>query len=1108
MTAPITRRVRLAVESLEVRAVPANNLTIEDIGFNDTVFVRVRQTGPTVTIETKAPSAHLSLQTIQDALADPTVTAVVVSTAVANGQGNNGNQAGNIIWDAGVAGDLDFTGFGAGKTLTFQTIQQGASVGDITLTGVAFDNGGTDDRISLVFDSSDPDGDVTFQGDGGGGPTVQFTSTTVQGLTVATGTGAFAYESGGTFSVTAEVSGAISVAAGPVTLDVPTPLTAGGPIAVTAGGAVGIGFASGLAAAGDLTVAATGAVTADTATLSGGRVSVSGTTVTLNDLLVTSADGLTLSGTTAVDVDFGTYEVLGDVSITGGTIDLNGVAIPNNVSGVGSATVTATGTLTLTDSFVVADGPQTVSAAALVLDNAYFGGDSLTISGPITLTGSDVQFLSNTTLSVSGAINGAADLYLAAGKTIALGAPVGATTPLTSFNLLRGTLDVGANTLNAGSIRVGDPLAGSGEAVLGSSGLLAGNVVVHELGNLAPGGVGTVGTMTVTGNVTLNGDLAIDFGPAGADKLVATGNVSIGASSMLGGGLGVGRLTGVATVIDAGGAVGGTFLNAPVGVPALVGTDAITVLTYTPDVIVGPYTPPGGAGPVATGVESDPGDATGFKATLSGGGTVFTGTDWTGRLFLVARDTTPASKLTIATTANASDDLVTFPAGVLVSGSLAAFAAPKASIGDQFRVSGWVGQATFRDLESTSGGAPLEFGGTPAQATRITARNLTGSVRTGSALSVLKVTGLLGSQVGSAFLDDSVVAAPNIGTVTAAGAAVNFDTPGRLNSLKVAGSYYGDVAADSVGTIAAGYRDGDVRAAKGVTAVATAGAFHGAVTADSIGTFSAGGGEAALDSAKGIAAITGTGANALTLSVKAASVGTVKVGGELSGSADFDPATLDWDVAGGIAKLTAGAVFGLDLKAKFIGPVSVPGNLAAGLSGSVGSATFTLTGDDGTAGKYGLKALSAQGNVTDSRFDIETGNVGAVAVGRFHRSQLWLGYTPAASGDFLAGVVPPGGGRLTSFKTTATPLAVDHPLRWAFRDSQIVAGAIGTVTLSGLQTANGRTAFGIKVRTPGAVVKVLNADVPATVLPRNTALAPDNTAPYTPLAGDFYFLDV
>jgi hypothetical protein len=141
--------------------------------------------------------------------------------------------------------------------------------------------------------------------------------------------------------------------------------------------------------------------------------------------------------------------------------------------------------------------------------------------------------------------------------------------------------------------------------------------------------------------------------------------------------------------------------------------------------------------------------------------------------------------------------------------------------------------------------------------------------------------------------------------------------------------------------------------------------------------------------------------------------------------------------------------------------------------------------------------------VNASIFHVRAGNVPVFTVGRFHHSGLYLNYTPhdpfTTTFD-LGGAFGPTAFRLGSFKTTAVPTAdPDSPQRWAFLNSEIAAGTIGTVTLSGLKTDNGGVAFGIKVQSPGAVVKVTRSDN----LPPNSVLAASDF----PIEGDFFFID-
>jgi filamentous hemagglutinin len=1072
------RRPRLVVEVLEPREVPAHNLTIV-AGTTDSNILIGPGNGVTVTIYTKGDNAQLSIGTLQNELGQANTQTVIVTSDVKNGQ--PGSQAGNIVWDAGTAGNLDFTGFGTGKTLVFETATGNNAVGNITLTGVQFQSAG--EQLNLAFDSHAVNGAITFQSSGSG--SVELTAAAVKNLTVDAGTGAFSDTDSGT-ATPADVSGAIAIVAGPVSLNLLAGLSAQGSVSVTAAGSVTVASGTSVSGNGDLTIAATGAVNDANADLESydGAVSISGTAVTLDNIHFITCDGFTVAGTTSVDLSGGNFDVAGPVSLTGGTVSLTNVALP------------LLGTV----------GDVSIGGTTVAMDNVNLeAGGNLTLNGSITVANL-VVMRAGTAISVTGTVNGTADLVLAAGGALAFGQNIGSTTGLTSLTLLEGAMELGTHNLTASQVTVGQAV-GPGPATLGLNGTLTGTVDVLATGNLAPGGLGTVGIMVVSGSVTFDdGDFAVDFGVGTADKLVTSGNVTINGSSQLGGGLGSGQLSGgLAIVIDAGGNLSGNFINAPAGVPVLVGTDAV-VATYTTDqLILTPYVPAGGATAIAVGVDSD---ATGFKATLTGGGQVLTGRDWLGQQFLVARNTTATSKLAIVTTANASSGVVEFPAGILVAGPLVTFSAPTVNIGTQFRVDGAVASASFRDFLNLPGSTGITFGGTLAQLTAISARNIFGSVRVGSTLSNLKVARVLGAQVGIPFQEDSAVSAAKITKVTARSATTNFSTPGAIGTIAIIGNYLGDVTAASLASLSAASVTGDVTATGVVTSIKVTGAFNGTIAAASVGKFQSGGGFATLRSTGAIGSITGKGENGLGLELSASQVGAIKVDGRLSGDGIDDG--LDWNVGGGIASLTVGALSDLDVKAKFLGATVAKGSTTFGLSGDIDHATFTLTGDDGTAAKLGLKSLTAKGNVLKSQFNVQAGNVGAVTVGRFHNSLLYLNYTPAASGDFTLGSFGAKGFKLASFRTTAIPTTdPTHPLNWAFQNSEVVANSIGTVTLSGLKTANGGVGFGIKTQSAGTIVLVTKADVTNDPdLPFNTALTADKTVSYTPLAGDFFFLNV
>jgi hypothetical protein len=1124
-------RSRLGIESLEDRAVPANNLTIVD-GTTDTNIDLPQGNGATSVFQTTGADAELSLATIQAELQKPNVRTVVITTEAKNPPADN-DQAGDIRWDASVVGSLDFSGFGTGKTLIFRTVDGTNAVGDITLTAVAFVNGGSDDQISLEFDSSATGGDITFQTDGVNSDTVSFSAEAVKDLTIDADSGAFRFtnEGGGTPLVAADFGGAVSITAGDVTISSEYGVTAFGSLSIVAEGNVLLDPLTGLMAGTDLTVNALGTFTASDGGLTAqtGKISIKASDVSLTQtsdstpLVITAPGGLFIEDTTSIELDGGTYNVQGDVSLTStGAITVIGIEFPDQLLGPGRVgdTIISGDEVTLEATKIFSDGSIAITGTSInLIGNEFLADGNLHFAGPVRLKG-DIYVLSNGNVSFNDAVDGTAleatNLYLAADGTLTFADDIGPVNPLDSLTLFEGNMSLGGNKdLSAAEVTIGQ-LSNAIEATLGMDGTLTGNLVVLATGNLSPGGIGTVGTMNVTGNVNLVGDYAVDFGTLGAtDRLNVTGNLTIGPNSMLGAGLGSGNLSvASAIIIDYGGNLSGTFVNASVDVPVLVGTDAVTVTSYgsgnNDDVVVAPYTV--GQGTTIFGVELFPNDATGFKAVLTGGGTLVSGRDWEDSLFLVARGTTVLSRLTITTIANGSDDVVTFQGGVLVSGPLVSFIAPKVNIAKQFRASGFVGLATFRDFQNLSPNTGVQFVGFPSQLTTIVSRNIVGSVRIGSTLNVLRVAQTLGAQVNQVNLEDSVVSAPAIGRVIARTARTNFITPGKLTAITLTGDYLGDITAASLGTFSAGLMLGDVKTTGGILSFRTTGAFEGSIAATSIGKFDVGGGSVATLKTTGpITSILGRGEGGLTLELSASQVGPIRVEGELAGDGNDDGP--DLNVTNGITSLIVGSISDMDLKAKFMGVVAVNGNLTFGISGNISNSTFTLTGNDGTLLENAMKLFVAKGNVRDSRFDIQGGNVPAFTVGRFLNSKLYLNYTPDDSGDFTLGnfaAFGNGGYRLGSFKTTAVPtIDPNHPLHWAFQGSEVVANAIGTVTLSGLQTDNGGTGFGIKVRSVGTIIKVLKADETNDPdMPLNMAFNPDRIPPLEALVGDFFYLDV
>ena len=232
--------------------------------------------------------------------------------------------------------------------------------------------------------------------------------------------------------------------------------------------------------------------------------------------------------------------------------------------------------------------------------------------------------------------------------------------------------------------------------------------------------------------------------------------------------------------------------------------------------------------------------------------------------------------------------------------------------------------------------------------------------------------------------------------------------------------------------------------------------------------------------------------------VEANALGTVKVAGTLFGGGGA------WDIANGIASLSAAEIQGLTVNAAFIGTVAANGGGPNRVARNIGNSLFVL---DGSNNGVGLKTLSARGTVRFSQFDVQAGNVSAVTVGRFIDSQLFLRYTPGF--DFTTGAFA-GEATLGKFTTTARVIGdVTNPLNWAFAGSQVAAPTLGSVRLSGLKTVNGADPFGFKFSTAGGSVQTTASDGPVAQIPLKTNLTPDTTGPLPPsaLAGDFFYFD-
>jgi uncharacterized repeat protein (TIGR03803 family)/autotransporter-associated beta strand protein len=196
-----------------------------------------------------------------------------------------------------------------------------------------------------------------------------------------------------------------------------------------------------------------------------------------------------------------------------------------NTSGGGSYTISCsagdtTSTLMLTGSVTNSGGNHTIAAPVVLGSNVYVSttaGSSLTISGPV----SESAVGSSVTLAGSGRVILSASNTYTGGTTVEGGILVAA-------NGTNGSATgSGIVTLNGGTL-ASDPSAGgsiSGEVLPGSAASV-----------IAPGGVGSIGKLTVGSLVTAS-NLTLDFDlntPGGSNDLLAvTGNLTLASNTAI-----------------------------------------------------------------------------------------------------------------------------------------------------------------------------------------------------------------------------------------------------------------------------------------------------------------------------------------------------------------------------------------------------------------------------------------------------------------------------------------------------------------------------------------------------------------------------------------------
>ena len=234
------------------------------------------------------------------------------------------------------------------------------------------------------------------------------------------------------------------------------------------------------------------------------------------------------------------YQYTGNVTIQDGYFYIDTIANSNAPSSIGAGALITLGQLNGGTvgklQLAVTNGSSCDRAILISSQNAASGGlientiagRTVTFSGPITSQITNAS--AGPTLTLTGVGNGVLSGVLGINTNPAVAmnlAKTGAGTwTISGFNTNRGTVTVSAGTLliNGDSSGATNTVTVNGGA-FGGNGTNGGSVVLNAGGILVPGGAATLGKLTLTNSLTLNGGpLSMDLGNvAGACDLVAVG---------------------------------------------------------------------------------------------------------------------------------------------------------------------------------------------------------------------------------------------------------------------------------------------------------------------------------------------------------------------------------------------------------------------------------------------------------------------------------------------------------------------------------------------------------------------------------------------------------
>ena len=370
----------------------------------------------------------------------------------------------------------------------------------------------------------------------------------------------------------------------------------------------------------------------------------------------------------------------------------------------------------------------------------------------------------------------------------------------------------------------------------------------------------------------------------------------------------------------------------------------------------------------------------------------------------------------------------------------------------------------------------LAHGATPKKPTGVDSFTVAGifNASTLAAPSGIKSVAITGNDQNSLIVSDNILI-PNAGFITSltVGAMSGATTrAGSISTVKVIGS----VPLNLLGNVA----NSLIAATSGITA---------------------GGGTQAI----GSLSINGDFINSTVDA--AANVASITILGESVSTGSSNRINAGYAVGSKLGSFTAGNInttstVTSNLVAQAIGSLTLKGNAARGFVGTADGAFIDILG---SSSGVGLGTFTASGTVTNSLIRVNDGDVTSFTVGRMVSSDLLVGFRFVEADDITAtvtaGLWTATNHKIGSFKTTAPFDAADVEDSASFVDSNVIAGILGTINITGVNPDTIKsTAFGVGFRTAAGAgaAGTVKTDGAATAL---TAPATNGQFNYLGLAG-------